>query len=363
MMYFMRQMTGANNKAMQFGKTNAKTNEATRPKVKFSDVAGIDEAVEELEEVRDFLAGPERFRKLGTKIPAASCSSALRAPVRPCSRKRWPVRPACRSSASPDPISSSVRRRGREPRARPFQGRQGPGPFDHLHRRDRCGRSHRGAGLGGGHDEREQTLNQLLARDGRLRGEQERDPHRRDQPPRYPRSGAALLPFRPPDHGGPVRMWRDAEQILRVHAQNKPFVDGVSFKRLAQLTVGFTGADLANLLNEAALLAARRHRKDISMSEIEESIDRVIAGPERKARVMTETERTTIAYHESGHALVGHLLEHADPVHKITIIPRGAGLGLHHVPSRGGSLPHDEERDARRPRRVPRRPRGGGAHV
>ena len=120
---------------------------------------------------------------------------------------------------------------------------------------------------------------------------------------------------------------RGREQILRVHAANKPLADDVRFDKLAQLTVGFTGADLANLLNESALLAARRHRATISMSEVEESMERVIAGPERKARVMTETERRTIAFHESGHALVGHVLEHSDPVHKITIIPRGQALG------------------------------------
>ena len=117
------------------------------------------------------------------------------------------------------------------------------------------------------------------------------------------------------------------EQILRVHAANKPLGEDVSFEKLAKLTVGFTGADLANLMNEAALLTARRHHERITMDEIEESMERVIAGPERKTRVMTETERSVIAYHESGHALVGHVLEHSDPVHKITIIPRGQALG------------------------------------
>ena len=328
MMYFMRQMTGANNKAMQFGKTNAKTNEATRPKVKFSDVAGIDEAVEELEEVRDFLAEPERFRKLGAKIPRGVLL------VGPPGTGKTLLAKAVAGEAGVPFFSisgsdfvemfvgvgaSRVRDLFKDAKA------QAPSII-FIDEIDAVGRQ-RGAGLGGGHDEREQTLNQLLVE---MDGFEESEsviliaattrPDILDpallRPGRFDRQ----ITVDRPDVAG-------REQILRVHAQNKPFVDGVSFKRLAQLTVGFTGADLANLLNEAALLAARRHRKDISMSEIEESIDRVIAGPERKARVMTETERTTIAYHESGHALVGHLLEHADPVHKITIIPRGQALG------------------------------------
>ena len=191
---------------------------------------------------------------------------------------------------------------------------------------DAVGRQ-RGAGLGGGHDEREQTLNQLLVE---MDGFEENESviliaatNRPDildpallRPGRFDRQ---ITVDRPDVRG--------REQILRVHAANKPLADDVRFDKLAQLTVGFTGADLANLLNESALLAARRHRATISMSEVEESMERVIAGPERKARVMTETERRTIAFHESGHALVGHVLEHSDPVHKITIIPRGQALG------------------------------------
>ncbi len=328
MVYFMRQMSGANSKAMQFGKTNAKTNEATRPKVKFSDVAGIDEAVEELQEVRDFLAEPERFRKLGAKIPRGVLL------VGPPGTGKTLLAKAVAGEAGVPFFSisgsdfvemfvgvgaSRVRDLFKEAKS------QAPSII-FIDEIDAVGRQ-RGAGLGGGHDEREQTLNQLLVE---MDGFEESESviliaatNRPDildpallRPGRFDRQ----ITVDRPDVKG-------REQILRVHAANKPLGDDVRFDKLAQLTVGFTGADLANLLNESALLAARRHRSQITMSEVEESMERVIAGPERKARVMTATERTTIAFHESGHALVGHVLEHSDPVHKITIIPRGQALG------------------------------------
>ncbi len=328
MFYFMRQMTGANNKAMQFGKTNAKTNEATRPKVKFDDVAGIDEAVEELKEVRDFLADPDRFRKLGAKIPRGVLL------VGPPGTGKTLLAKAVAGEAGVPFFSisgsdfvemfvgvgaSRVRDLFKEAKS------QAPSII-FIDEIDAVGRQ-RGAGLGGGHDEREQTLNQLLVEmDGFDESESviliaaTNRPDILDpallRPGRFDRQ----ITVDRPDVKG-------REQILRVHAANKPLADDVSFDKLAKLTVGFTGADLANLLNESALLAARRHRTTISMAEVEESMERVIAGPERKARVMSETERTTIAYHESGHALVGHVLEHSDPVHKITIIPRGQALG------------------------------------
>ena len=328
MIYFMRQMTGANSKAMQFGKTNAKTNEATRPKVKFADVAGIDEAVEELKEVRDFLADPDRFRKLGAKIPRGVLL------VGPPGTGKTLLAKAVAGEAGVPFFSisgsdfvemfvgvgaSRVRDLFKEAKS------QSPSII-FIDEIDAVGRQ-RGAGLGGGHDEREQTLNQLLVE---MDGFEESESviliaatNRPDildpallRPGRFDRQ----ITVDRPDVKG-------REQILRVHAANKPLADDVSFDKLAKLTVGFTGADLANLLNESALLAARRHRTTISMNEVEESRERVIAGPERKARVMSATERMTIAYHESGHALVGHVLEHSDPVHKITIIPRGQALG------------------------------------
>ena len=328
MFYFMRQMMGANNKAMQFGKTNAKTNESTRPKVKFSDVAGIDEAVEELEEVRDFLAEPERFRKLGAKIPRGVLL------VGPPGTGKTLLAKAVAGEAGVPFFSisgsdfvemfvgvgaSRVRDLFKEAKA------QAPSII-FIDEIDAVGRQ-RGAGLGGGHDEREQTLNQLLVEmDGFEDSESviliaaTNRPDILDpallRPGRFDRQ----ITVDRPDVKG-------REQILKVHAENKPLDSDVKFDKLAQLTVGFTGADLANLLNESALLAARRRRALISMDEVEESMERVIAGPQRKSRVMSEKERTTIAYHESGHALVGHVLDNADPVHKISIISRGQALG------------------------------------
>ena len=328
MVYFMRQMMGANNKAMQFGKTNAKTTPATRPKVKFKDVAGIDEAVEELEEVRDFLADPERFRKLGAKIPRGVLL------VGPPGTGKTLLAKAVAGEAGVPFFTIS----GSEfvemfvgvgaSRVRDlFKNAKEQAPaiifIDEI---DAVGRQ-RGAGLGGGHDEREQTLNQLLVE---MDGFEESESviliaatNRPDvldpallRPGRFDRQ---ITVDRPDVRG--------REQILRVHAANKPLDTDVSFEKLAQLTVGFAGADLANLLNEAALLTARRNRSLISMDEIEESMERVMAGPQRKSRVMSEAERTTIAYHESGHALVGHILDNADPVHKISIISRGQALG------------------------------------
>ena len=328
MFYFMRQMMGANNRNMQFGKTNAKTNEATRPKVKFEDVAGVDEAVEELEEIRDFLSDPDRYRKLGAKIPRGVLL------VGPPGTGKTLLAKAVAGEAGVPFFSisgsdfvemfvgvgaSRVRDLFKEAKS------QAPSII-FIDEIDAVGRQ-RGAGLGGGHDEREQTLNQLLVE---MDGFEESESviliaatNRPDildpallRPGRFDRQ----VTVDRPDVKG-------REQILRVHAENKPMDEDVKFEKLAQMTVGFTGADLANLLNESALLAARRRRSVISMDEVEESMERVIAGPQRKGRVMTEAERTTIAYHESGHALVGHILEHSDPVHKISIVSRGQALG------------------------------------
>ena len=326
--YFMRQMMGVNNKNMQFGKTNAKTNESTRPKVKFSDVAGIDEAVEELEEIRDFLVEPERYRKLGAKIPRGVLL------VGPPGTGKTLLAKAVAGEAGVPFFSisgsdfvemfvgvgaSRVRDLFKEAKA------QAPSII-FIDEIDAVGRQ-RGAGLGGGHDEREQTLNQLLVE---MDGFEESESvillaatNRPDildpallRPGRFDRQ----ITVDRPDVKG-------REHILGVHSKNKPLASDVRLDKLAQLTVGFTGADLANLLNESALLTARRRKTQIGMDEIEESMERVIAGPQRKGRVMTDVERTTIAYHESGHALVGHILEHSDPVHKISIIARGQALG------------------------------------
>ncbi len=328
MMYFLRQMMGANSKTMQFGKTNAKTNEATRPKVKFSDVAGIDEAVEELEEVRDFLSDPARYRKLGAKIPRGVL---LVGP--PGTGKTLLAKAVAGEAGVPffsisgsDFVEMFVGVGASRVRDLFSKAKEQAPSIVFIDEIDAVGRQ-RGAGLGGGHDEREQTLNQLLVE---MDGFEENESviliaatNRPDildpallRPGRFDRQ----ITVDRPDVKG-------REQILRVHAANKPIDTDVHFDKLAQLTVGFTGADLANLMNEAALLAARQHRDRVGMAEIEESMERVIAGPERKTRVMTEAERKIIAFHESGHALVGHVLEHSDPVHKITIIPRGQALG------------------------------------
>lgn len=328
MVYFMRQMMGANNKAMQFGKTNAKTNAATRPKVKFKDVAGIDEAVEELEEVRDFLSDPERFRKLGAKIPRGVLL------VGPPGTGKTLLAKAVAGEAGVPFFSIS----GSEfvemfvgvgaSRVRDLfkEAKEQAPSIIFIDEIDAVGRQ-RGAGLGGGHDEREQTLNQLLVEmDGFEESESVILIAATNRPDIL---DSALL--RPGRFDRQVTVDRPdvkgRAEILRVHAESKPLDTDVSFDKLAQLTVGFTGADLANLLNESALLTARRGRSLISMDEIEESMERVIAGPQRKSRVMSETERATIAYHESGHALVGHVLDNADPVHKISIISRGQALG------------------------------------
>ena len=328
MFYFMRQMAGANNKAMSFGKTNAKTNESTRPKVKFSDVAGIDEAVEELEEVRDFLSEPDRYRKLGAKIPRGVL---LVGP--PGTGKTLLAKAVAGEAGVPffsisgsDFVEMFVGVGASRVRDLFKEAKNQAPSIIFIDEIDAVGRQ-RGAGLGGGHDEREQTLNQLLVEmDGFEDSESviliaaTNRPDILDpallRPGRFDRQ----ITVDRPDVKG-------REQILKVHAENKPLAADVHFDKLAQLTVGFTGADLANLLNEAALLTARRHRSLVSMDEIEESMERVIAGPQRKSRVMSEKERTTIAYHESGHALVGHILDNADPVHKISIISRGQALG------------------------------------
>ena len=288
----------------------------------------MDEAVEELEEIRDFLSDPDRYRKLGAKIPRGVLL------VGPPGTGKTLLAKAVAGEAGVPFFSisgsdfvemfvgvgaSRVRDLFKEAKS------QAPSII-FIDEIDAVGRQ-RGAGLGGGHDEREQTLNQLLVE---MDGFEESESviliaatNRPDildpallRPGRFDRQ----VTVDRPDVKG-------REQILRVHAENKPMDEDVKFEKLAQMTVGFTGADLANLLNESALLAARRHRSVISMDEVEESMERVIAGPQRKGRVMTEAERTTIAYHESGHALVGHILEHSDPVHKISIVSRGQALG------------------------------------
>ena len=347
MIYFMNQMQGQNNQAMSFGRTKAKTTEETRPKVKFKDVAGIDEAVEELKEIRDFLKDPDRYHRMGARIPRGVL---LVGP--PGTGKTLLAKAVAGEAGVPffsisgsDFVEMFVGVGASRVRDLFKQAKEASPSIIFIDEIDAVGRQ-RGAGLGGGHDEREQTLNQLLVE---MDGFEENEAviliaatNRPDildpallRPGRFDRQVTVDRPD-----------VRGREQILKVHAKGKPIDESIDFAKLAKLTLGFTGADLANLMNEAALLSARRNKDTISQAEIEEAMERTIAGPERKTRVMTEGERKTIAFHESGHALVGHVLENSDPVHKISIISRGQALGYtlqlptedHYLETKNGML-------------------------
>ena len=326
--YYMNRMSGQQDKTMSFAKTKALTNEAERPKVRFADVAGIDEAVEELQEVRDFLSDPERYHKMGARIPRGVL---LVGP--PGTGKTLLAKAVAGEAGVPffsisgsDFVEMFVGVGASRVRDLFKQAKEAAPCIVFIDEIDAVGRQ-RGAGLGGGHDEREQTLNQLLVE---MDGFEENSSviliaatNRPDildpallRPGRFDRRVTVDRPD-----------VRGREQILRVHAEGKPFAEGVDFARLAKVTPGFTGADLANLANEAALLAARRGKGEIGPAEVEEAMERVMAGPERKSRVITEKERRIIAFHESGHALVGHVLANSDPIHKISIVSRGQALG------------------------------------
>jgi cell division protease FtsH len=329
LVFFMfSQFNNANNKQMQFGKTKAKKAHEERPSTKFTDVAGIDEAVEELQEIKDFLVDPARYQKLGAKIPRGVL---LVGP--PGTGKTLLARAVAGEAGVPffsisgsDFVEMFVGVGASRVRDLFEQAKTAAPSIIFIDEIDAVGRQ-RGAGLGGGHDEREQTLNQLLVEMDGFADHQSviliAATNRVDildpallRPGRFDRQ---IMVMRPDLKG--------REEILRVHSEGKPLAHSVELERLAKMTPGFTGADLANLMNEAALLTARKNKKLITMAELEEAMEREIAGPERKSRVMTEKEKRTIAYHEAGHALVGHVLEHSDPVHKISIISRGQALG------------------------------------
>lgn len=326
--FFFSQMNKANNSQMSFGKAKAKKSVEEHPDVKFSDVAGVDEAVEEMQEVKDFLANSAKYQAMGAKIPRGCL---LVGP--PGTGKTLLARAVAGEAKVPffsisgsDFVEMFVGVGASRVRDLFKQAKEASPAIIFIDEIDAVGRQ-RGAGLGGGHDEREQTLNQLLVE---MDGFEPNDSvvliaatNRSDvldpallRPGRFDRQIVVDVP----DVKG-------REKILRVHAENKPMADDVDLSRLAKLTPGFTGADLSNLLNEAAILSARRNKSIINDKEIQESMERVIAGPERKGRIIDQRTRKTIAFHESGHALVGHLLEHADPVHKISIISRGRALG------------------------------------
>jgi cell division protease FtsH len=326
--FMFSQFNNANNKQMQFGKTKAKKAHEERPTTKFTDVAGIDEAVEELQEIKEFLTNPQRFIDLGAKIPRGVL---LVGP--PGTGKTLLARAVAGEAGVPffsisgsDFVEMFVGVGASRVRDLFEQAKQAAPAIIFIDEIDAVGRQ-RGAGLGGGHDEREQTLNQLLVEMDGFDDHQSviliAATNRVDildpallRPGRFDRQ---IVVMRPDLKG--------REQILKVHSEGKPLAHSVDLEDLARMTPGFTGADLANLMNEAALLTARKDKKLITMNELEEAMEREIAGPERKSRIMTEKEKRTIAYHESGHALVGHILENSDPVHKISIISRGQALG------------------------------------
>lgn len=327
-MLFMRQAQAGNNQAMSFGRSRAKRLNENVPKVTFDDVAGVEEAKQELQEVVEFLRNAKKFVALGAKIPKGVL---LLGP--PGSGKTLLARAIAGEAGVPffhisgsDFVEMFVGVGASRVRDLFDTAKSNRPALIFIDEIDAVGRQ-RGAGLGGGHDEREQTLNQLLV---------EMDGF-------DPNSGVILLAAtNRPDVLDPALLRpgrfdrrvvvdnpdaRGREEILKIHLRGKPLADGVNVESLARRTPGFSGADLANLVNEAALLAARSDQTKIFMADFENSIDRVIAGPERKSRLISEKEKEMVAYHEVGHAIVAELLPNDDPVHKVSILPRGMALG------------------------------------
>ncbi|CAB4875779.1 unannotated protein [freshwater metagenome] len=326
--FLMNQVQGGGSKVMSFGKSRAKRLSVDSPKITFRDVAGVDEAVEELHEIKEFLENPKKFQALGARIPKGVL---LFGP--PGTGKTLLARAVAGEAGVPffsisgsDFVEMFVGVGASRVRDLFEQAKQNSPCIIFMDEIDAVGR-HRGAGLGGGHDEREQTLNQLLVEmdgftmtDNIILIAATNRPDILDpallRPGRFDRQIVVDRPDR-----------KGRAKILEVHTRGKPLGKGIEVDTLAGQTPGFTGADLANLVNEAALLAARSGKREITQTELEEGIMRVIAGPEKKTRVMGEKERLITAYHEMGHAIVGHYLEHSDPVHKISIVGRGQALG------------------------------------
>ena len=336
--FFLMSNAQGGNKVFSFGKSRAKLQDNDVPQNTFADVAGADEAIAELEEIKDFLASPAKYALLGAKIPKGVL---LYGP--PGTGKTLLARAVAGEANVPfysisgsDFVEMFVGVGAARVRDLFAQAKANAPAIVFVDEIDAVGRQ-RGAGMGGGHDEREQTLNQLLVEmDGFESGGQviliaaTNRPDVLDpallRPGRFDRQIAVDRPD-----------LKGREEILKVHAKTKPLSDEVELLNYARRTPGFTGADLANVLNEAALLAAREEKKVISNLQIDEAIDRVMAGPQRKSRIMSDDERRVTAYHEAGHALVAHALPHTDPVHKITIMPRGRALGYTMV------LPDDDK--------------------
>ena len=329
LVFFMRQMQGSGNRALSFGKSKAKLSSTQQKKVTFKDVAGVDEAKEELEEIIDFLKEPQKFQKLGGRIPKGVL---LMGP--PGTGKTLLARAISGEANVPfftisgsDFVEMFVGVGASRVRDLFEQGKKNAPCIVFIDEIDAVGR-HRGAGLGGGHDEREQTLNQLLvemdgfeSNEGVILIAATNRPDVLDpallRPGRFDRRVVVSLP----DVKG-------REGILKVHTNRIPLASDVDLSILARGTPGFSGADLANLVNEAALNAARYGRKAVGMRDFENSKDKVLMGAERRSMIMSESEKRTTAYHEAGHALVAALLPDADPIHKVTIIPRGMALGV-----------------------------------
>ncbi|HEX5531580.1 MAG TPA: ATP-dependent zinc metalloprotease FtsH, partial [Methylomirabilota bacterium] len=327
--FFMRQMQGGGAKALSFGKARARLISEKQNKVTFQDVAGVDEAKEELREIIEFLKDPPKFQKLGGKIPKGVLL------VGPPGTGKTLLAKAIAGEANvpffsisgSDFVEMFVGVGASRVRDLFEQGKKHAPCIIFMDEIDAVGR-HRGAGLGGGHDEREQTLNQLLVEmdgfetnEGVILIAATNRPDVLDpallRPGRFDRQ---VVVARPDVKG--------REEILKVHSRRIPLAPKVDLKVLARGTPGFSGADLANLVNEAALLAARQDKKVVEMIDFENAKDKVLMGVERRSLIISETEKKTIAYHEAGHALVADLLPGADPLHKVTIIPRGRALGL-----------------------------------
>ncbi len=342
--FMMRQMQSGGNKALSFGKSRARLHSSQQKKVTFKDVAGVDEAKEELQEIIEFLREPQKFQKLGGRIPKGVL---LIGP--PGTGKTLLARAIAGEANVPffsisgsDFVEMFVGVGASRVRDLFEQGKKNAPCIIFIDEIDAVGR-HRGAGLGGGHDEREQTLNQLLvemdgfeSNEGVILVAATNRPDVLDpallRPGRFDRR---VVVDRPDVRG--------RESILKVHTKKSPLAEDVDLSVIARGTPGFAGADLANLVNEAALVAARQNRKVVTQYDFEVAKDKVLMGVERKSMIISDKEKRMTAYHEAGHALVAAVIEHADPLHKVTIIPRGMALGLTMQLPLDDKLSHDKK--------------------